>query len=254
MSKSTFNLGDKFSLNSGRLGIIVEMLPKYHCKIQIENTEYYQKCSLHRLKNGKVKDKYSPSVYGKGFVGEGKYNVSVNGVHTKEYSIWAGILERLFCPISLKKRPTYEQVSICEDWLNFQIFAEWYTSLPQHQFNIEYRWEIDKDLCKYFTRSKGHYSKETCFLLPSIINTSMLITNRDGCPYPLGVQPFNDKFRGECPSINGRLKSRVFKDPESAAKWVLINKKKYFTELANKFKYCLDPRCYEMLMSIDIWP
>ena len=43
-----------------------------------------------------IKSPYSPSVYNKGYLGEGKYKTKVNGNRTKEYEIWKGVLRRCF--------------------------------------------------------------------------------------------------------------------------------------------------------------
>ena len=65
-------------------------------------------------------------VFNKGFIGNGKYKSSINGERYRPYDIWHSILERCYHPNTLKKYPTYEQCEICEEWLDFQNFAQWY--------------------------------------------------------------------------------------------------------------------------------
>ena len=56
-------------------------------EIQFLKTGYRKVAEMKEVRNGKVKDPYSPSVCGIGIVGT-KYPPTVNGVITKEYDIW----------------------------------------------------------------------------------------------------------------------------------------------------------------------
>ena len=69
------------SLNSGDFKVL-----KYHDSgnvvIQFLKTGFETSATLGNIRNGKVKDLYSPSVYGVGILGT-KYPITVNGVKTK---------------------------------------------------------------------------------------------------------------------------------------------------------------------------
>ena len=89
------------SLNSGDFKIV-----KYNgskdVEIQFLNTGYRKVAEMKEVRNGSVKDPYSPSVFGVGISGT-KYPISVNSVQTKEYVLWCHMLERCYFA-SLKKR------------------------------------------------------------------------------------------------------------------------------------------------------
>ena len=55
-------------------------------EIQFVNTGFETSVRLTNLRNGEVKDRLTPSVYGVGVLGT-KYPTKVNGVQTKEYGL-----------------------------------------------------------------------------------------------------------------------------------------------------------------------
>lgn len=93
-----------------------------------DNYKHRQVFQSDRVRKGGMKNPYKPSVYGVGFLGVGKYKAQVNGKMTKHYTIWKAMLRRCYCQSSVIKHPTYHNVTVCEDWHNFQVFAEWYTN------------------------------------------------------------------------------------------------------------------------------
>lgn len=99
------------------------------------------------------------SVCGIGYVGNGEYVTKKNGVHTTAYNKWHGILERCYSLKARAKHPTYSDCSMCDEWLNFQVFAKWfYDNYP----NDGVKYNIDKDI-----KVKGNriYSPDTCLFV-----------------------------------------------------------------------------------------
>ena len=74
-------------------------------EIQFVTTGFEVTATLGNIRNGNIKDPYSPSVYGVGILGT-KYPFSVNSVKTKEYELWTGMLERCYSDSFKKKQPT----------------------------------------------------------------------------------------------------------------------------------------------------
>ena len=72
---------------------------KYNDKTNVEirflKTGYETTVELGSIRNGKVKDPHSPSVFGVGILGT-KYPTKINGVQTKEYKLWSSMLERCY--------------------------------------------------------------------------------------------------------------------------------------------------------------
>lgn len=103
-------------------------------------------------------------VFGVGVYEKGRHKASVNGKHTKAYHAWRNMLERCYSASLHELRPTYMGCSVCDEWLKFQSFAEWYyDNYPQDGKS----YHLDKDL-----KILGNkiYSPETCLFVPKIVN------------------------------------------------------------------------------------
>ncbi|AUR91911.1 winged helix-turn-helix DNA-binding domain protein [Vibrio phage 1.167.O._10N.261.51.F2] len=114
------------------------------CLVMFTATGYEYISLASQAKIGSVKDKMSPSVFGVGFFGEGPHKASVRGRTTSAYNCWTNMLERCYSP----DHHNYHVyggvgVTVCDEWHNFQNFAEWYTdNLP----NTYSEWHLDKDI------------------------------------------------------------------------------------------------------------
>ena len=82
------------SLNSGDFKI-VKYNDAHNVEIRFLKTGFETSVQLGSIRNGSVKDPFSPSVYGIGVVGV-KYPIRVNGVQTKEYELWQSMLKRCY--------------------------------------------------------------------------------------------------------------------------------------------------------------
>ena len=78
------------------------------------------------FKKGAIKCPYEATVYGVGYLGEGKYQVCINSKITRCYKTWQHMLERCYDEKYQLRKPTYKGCTVCEEWHNFQNFAEWY--------------------------------------------------------------------------------------------------------------------------------
>lgn len=93
-----------------------------------------------------------------GFGGVGEYKTKENGRFTIYYQQWKNMLLR--CYVKAERHHAYEDAKVCEEWLNFQVFAEWY---DEHYYKIKGSLQIDKDI-----KCPGNtiYSSQTCILIP----------------------------------------------------------------------------------------
>ena len=145
------------SLNSGDFKIL-----KYNdatnVEIQFLKTGYEMVAQLEHIRKGSVKDPYSPSACGVGILGA-KYPSRVNGVHTKEYKLWTGMLERCYSTTLRNKYPTYKDCEASENFKSFEYFYEWCNN--QIGFGNE-GWQLDKDL---LIKGNKIYSENTCVFM-----------------------------------------------------------------------------------------
>lgn len=165
--------------------VMVEFIDEYKAKI---HTEY-----KHFL-SGSVKNPYFRSVFGVGMIGE-KYPMSINGKMTKEHFTWRGIISRC-CDNKRKERyPAYDDVTCCEEWLNFDNFYEWLHSQPNFEKWLNgNRWAVDKDI---LVKGNKIYSPDTCCLVPE--NVNLLFTKRDKYrgDLPIGVRKNGNGFQAQ---------------------------------------------------------
>ena len=134
------------------------------------------------FKKGNIKCPYEPSVYGVGYLGEGKYKAKENGKFKEEYNIWHNMLRRCYDPKSHKEHPTYKGCAVEEFLLNFQHMGEWinenYYKIPGEKMCL------DKDI---LYKGNKIYSRETCIFVPSRINTLFIKCNKSRGKDPIGV-------------------------------------------------------------------
>lgn len=94
------------------------------------------------IRIGNVKDKFYPRVYGVGFIGEGKFPSSKNGRSNKAYKTWSHMLSRCYSDKVHADSPSYIGCTVCDEWHNFQNFAEWFNN------NYIEGLHLDKDIKK----------------------------------------------------------------------------------------------------------
>lgn len=224
--------------------IIVEFQDKYKTKIRSQYAKFLK---------GLIKNPYHPSVYGVGIIGN-KYPVGENWKDTKEYKAWNHILERCYCKKLKENRPTYEDVSCCDEWLLFENFYEWLHS--QENFDKWYnenRWAIDKDI---LVKGNKIYSPETCCLVSSKINGLFLKRERDRGEYPIGVCWHKLGFMAQCinPFTNKHEHIGYYSTPEKAFLAYKIVKENYIKKIAQEEydKGNIIKKCYDAMMKYEV--
>lgn len=164
--------------NYGPLSVI-EYRNKYDVLVEFEQTNTVLSCCSSHIRSGTVKDPFMPKVYGVGFFGEGKFTHKRSERSSSPYMAWRNMLRRCYCKEFHEMQPTYADCDVCEDWHNFQNFAEWYTNNKPKSGD----WQIDKDI-----KSKGHkiYSPETCLFVTRKDNMDASIAKRYKFKSPQG--------------------------------------------------------------------
>ncbi|AUR97612.1 hypothetical protein NVP1242O_53 [Vibrio phage 1.242.O._10N.261.54.B2] len=102
---------------------------------------------------GRVKDFMYPTVYGVGFLGGDYYT---RKTHKVAHEKWRKMIQRCYDPLVHKTHPTYTDCSVCEEWQDFQKFAEWFCD------NAFDGCELDKDI---LIAGNKVYSPENCTLV-----------------------------------------------------------------------------------------
>ncbi|MGN0966370.1 MAG: hypothetical protein ACI4OP_02075 [Candidatus Coprovivens sp.] len=124
MTKASVKVGDKFFTKYGPC-IVIEYQNCENVYIKFTNTGGITKTNTTDLRRDEVKDYFYPTIEGKGFFGNGKYKARINNKLTEEYATWQGMLKRCYNKIILNKEPSYIGCEVCDNWCNYQNFAEW---------------------------------------------------------------------------------------------------------------------------------
>ena len=243
--KPSVQIGDIFTSNQGSKAIVVGY--ETNKKVLIEYLDKYKHrmfVNASHLKKGQFKNPYHPNTSGVGYIGVGNYLASINKVHTPSYRAWCNMLQRCYGKHYQERNPTYIGCTVCDEWHNFQNFAEWYTSQP----NYGKGFDLDKDL---LVDGNTLYSPETCLLVPSEINYLLLDRAAGRGKYPIGVS-YNSR---DCNyqvvmSIDNKAK-RIggFKSIDDASKAYMTAKKEYVKQKALEWKDHIDEKLFKALMA-----
>ena len=217
-------------------------------EIQFVNTSFETVTRLECIKNGSIKDPYSPSVYGIGVLGT-KYLTTINGVKTKEYTLWQSMLKRCYSDVYKKQRPTYKGCKCSENFKYYEYFYEWCQS--QVGFGND-GWQLDKDL---LIKGNKVYSENTCIFIPTEINSVLIKCTATRGKHLIGVcwHDTNKAFVAQINKNKGNSKCLGYYSTEiEAFKAYKEAKENYLKELAKKWKDKIDNRAYEALINYTV--
>lgn len=243
-------IGERFETNEGYEVIIVEYNNCHDVVVEFQD-EYkarvhtqYDKC----LK-GKVKNCYHPSVYGVGFIGNGKYKSTINGKDTNEYEEWNNMLKRCYNEEWQNKNPTYKDVIVDKYFHNFQNYGEW---RENNYYEIEgEEMHLDKDiLCK----GNKIYAPDKCIFVPKRINTLFIKSNatRGDCPIGVSYYKASGKYRAQCQTLEGKKHLGYFNTVEEAFLAYKEFKEAYIKQVADEYKDKIPQRLYEAMYRYEI--
>ena len=189
-------------------------------------------------------------VCGVGVYEKGLYTASetVDGKskNTKVYQIWKDMVVRCYNEKFKLKFPTYKDVSVCTEWLNFQTFADWYM---KQRFANKIDYALDKDL---LISGNKIYSPSTCVLIPQSINSALTTTRTNEGNLPTGVFNSGNKFIVRIAIKSKRKYFGTYPTIAEASQIYIIEKEKYVKELALEYlaNDLIDAKTYKALL---IW-
>ena len=227
---------------------IVKYNDSRNVEIQFLNTGFVTVATLGNIRNGKVKDLYSPSVFGIGILGT-KYPPSEGGRNTKGYALWRRMLERCYSDYSKKQRPTYEGCKVSDNFKSYEYFYEW--CHKQIGFGNQ-GWHLDKDL---LTKGNKVYSESTCVFIPQEINKVLIKRENMRGEHLIGVcwSKTNKAFVAQVGKNKGKRGHLGFFNTEIEAFNAYKKAKEAFVkELANKWEGQIDERAYNALMNYTV--
>ena len=242
-------LGVEFETNSSGKCVVVDYNGYADISVRFYEHPCVVKCQIGRLRLGEVKNPLFPSFYNKGFIGVGEHKFIERGVSR----LWNKILLRSYCEKHLEICPTYEDAEVCDEWLNFQNFAEWCKG--QEFFNAEDEkgrlYHLDKDI---LVKGNKTYSPDTCCFVPQEINKllSKRSASRGSNPMGVGLDKDSERFRARLSYFGKSRHLGCFKTPEEAFLAYKKAKESYIKEVAEKRKGRVDERAYQALLNYEV--
>lgn len=157
------------------------------------------------------------------------------------YKTWSAMLVRAYCPKWKEKRPTYDGVTVTQEWHSFMSFRAWWM---KHQVD---GWGIDKDL---LVAGNKTYSPDTCLFVPTWVNCLMIDNGASRGDLPIGVS-----INKNCPinpytaqgSFNGRVKALGRFTTPSEAHIEYISTKLTYIDSLRKELDAIDQRLYQSI-------
>lgn len=107
-------------------------------------------------------------------------NIRPNGMLLQSYATWQSMIKRCYDENELKKHPSYSDCVVCDEWLHFSKFKEWFDD-PSNGYMDGYM--LDKDILCAGNRI---YSPNACCFVPHKINILVKKTY-DNKDLPTGV-------------------------------------------------------------------
>ena len=221
-------------------------------EIQFVDTGCRKVAEMKEVRNGSIKDPYSPSVCGVGIVGT-KYPSRVSGVLTKEYMLWKNMLKRCYSDSYKKKYSTYEGCEVSDKFKSYEYFYEWCNK--QIGFDNDGNgnsFQLDKDL---LVKGNKVYSENVCVFIPSEINLLLINNTASRGEHLIGVNWCKTKkvFKAQvCKNKGNQEHLGYFKTELEAFNTYKVAKEAFIKEQANKWKGKIDGRAYEALMKYTV--
>ena len=245
-------LGEARMMKCGEIAFIVNYSHSNDITVQFQKTGELVKTTYQCFKNGYVKSRFTPSVFGVGYLGYEKA-VDENGNIIKSYSVWSSMLSRCYSEEFQKKRPTYKDCYVCEEWHNYSNFKKWYDN-NYYEIDGE-RMDLDKDI---LIKGNKTYSPNTCVFVPQNINTLFIKSNKVRGKYPIGVY-FNKnakKYIARCWIFNnGKSQQKglgYYNTPEDAFNAYKQFKENYIKQVAEEYKDKIPDRLYEAMYKYKV--
>lgn len=247
--------GEIFTTKWGEQVTIIKYVNNKEVYASFDNGQHLIKCYYKQLTAGTLTNPLRPTVYGVGYCGYGDYKCKEKGNDyiNQRYETWCSMFVRCYGSVTKKNRPTYDKITVCDEWHNFQIFARWY---DDNYYEVEGESMcLDKDI---IVKGSITYSPETCVFVPRRIN--VLFTKSDGArsEYPIGVHRRKDtgKFASHCSVFREGSKKQYyigqFDSPDKAFQAYKEFKESYIKEVANEYKDRIPKKLYEAMYSYEV--
>lgn len=239
-------IGQTHISNSGTLMKIIEYIDAHQILVEFQDEFQFQVWAEYgNFKKGTVKNPGDRQLYGRGYLGVGEYKPYVKkGEKTKAHDAWVRMFDRCYSNKYHENFPSYIGCEVCEEWWNFQNFAQWFYD---NYYVIENQsMEVDKD---WFVVGNKIYCPENCCIAPNIINTCLSTHDKvKNFKMPIGVSWHkNGSYIARCSFYGKRKTIGYYHDIEKAEQAYWKFKINYIEQLAEEYKKYIPDRLYNAM-------
>lgn len=130
--------------------------------VRFLNTGFQQSATRSQIKKGQLMDRLAPVICGIGYMGGTKHKSKIGKRDNPHYTRWTHMLRRCYDQKTKQSMPTYDGCYVCDEWHNFQNYADWCDK------NYIAGYQLDKDI---LIEGNKIYSPETCKFVSQQENT-----------------------------------------------------------------------------------
>lgn len=238
------NRTGEVSINSkGEKMTIVDYIDSNNITIKFDDGTIVKNKKYSAFKQGIIKNPNFKNVYGFGVTGDEFANVR----ELKSYKTWCSMIERCYSKKHIMKRPTYENISVCEEWVYYRNFKEWY---DKNYYEVEgERMCLDKDI---LIKNNKVYSPESCIYVPNTINLLFLKKKNDRNGV-IGVVKKGNKYIARTNVGKSKKKHIGSYDNEiEAFNAYKRAKEEYIKQVADKYRNRIPKKLYDAMYRYEV--
>lgn len=231
---------------------IVEYISYSNIIVEFEN-KFKTKASYKQFLKGYISNPYDKSLYGIGYLGEGKYKTKINNKFTPQYNRWVNMMTRCYNKKTHMVQPTYAECLVDPIWHNFQKFAEWY---DKNYYEVDNETMcLDKDI---LIKGNKIYSPENCIFVPERINSLFLKCDKRRGNLPIGITLHKrkikkDNYMVQMQNNNGKpIFIGVFDTTEEAFIAYKNSKEQVIKQMAENYKDKIPKKLYNALYYYEV--
>lgn len=215
--------------------------------VEFVKTKYTTNVSLNKIKNGTVRDRLVPTLYGVWFLGD-EITSDSSGKMLKEYQLWKNMLERCYCEKYHARKPTYKDCSVSDFFKNYSNFKKWCNQ--QVGFNVK-GYSLDKDI---LVKGNKIYSESTCVFVPKDINNLLIKRESKRGELPIGVLKCSSSksYVSKCTVNSKSVRLGHYKTIECAFLAYKEFKEKHIKDLAKTLRDTVDDRVISSLLDYEV--
>lgn len=239
-------IGEENTNNQGLRMWICDYRKRNDIDVEFENGYIAKNRQYIDFLRGEIKNILHPTLFKNGFIGDKNYNYKSNSA-----LYWRSMLQRCYSKKAHKKHPTYINCEVCEQWLCYSNFKEWF---DKSYYEVENeKMHLDKDI---LVKGNKIYSPETAIFVPEKINELFSKRNKNNNHnknLPVGVTLTEaNRFRARCHRKNSSVHLGCFDTAEEAFMAYKNFKENYIKEVADEYKDKIPKKLYDALYRIEV--